>query len=348
MLRKILILLMISILNFGMALGSETKKGTSAAQFLKITPGARSVAMGNAFVAVANDASTLYWNPAGITLLESNQVSLTHAEWLADINYEYLGLALKLGSIGSMGVAVTMLHMGEMLVTTVEDPEGEIGEVFSARDYCVSLSYAKSLTDRFSIGFSGKFINQTIFHSSANSIALDIGTYYDTGFKGIKVGMSFSNFGGKMQMAGRDLLVDHDITYDIPGNEDVDADLRTGKWELPVIFRVGVSMDIIQNDRSHLLLAIDGVHPNDAAQHANIGMEYSWSNAIMLRAGYKGIARAGYKSFDGDGISGDQGISFGVGLNFGYFLKNPIFLDYAYTDFGRLGYVQRLSLQVSF
>ena len=348
MIKKIFLIICIVILTAGLVYGSDTKKGTAAAQFLKITPGARSVGMGNSFVAVANDVSALYWNPAGITLLSSSQVNFTHAEWLADINYEFIGMAVPLGNKGAIGAAVTVLHMGDMEVTTAEDPEGEIGVLFSARDYAVSISYARRLTDRFSIGFNGKYINQNIFHSSASSFALDVGTYYDTGFKGLRIGMCFSNFGSKMQMQGRDLLVDHDITPGVPGNEEIDADLRTGEWELPVVFRVGIAMDLLKTEKSNLLLAIDGVHPNDAAQYANVGIEYTWNKIFALRAGYKGLARAGYKPFDEDAIGGDQGASFGGGLNLGYLLKNPILLDYAYTDFGRLGYVQRLSLQISF
>jgi len=174
------------------------------------------------------------------------------------------------------------------------------------------------------------------------------GTYYDTGFRGLKIGMCFSNFGAKMQMRGRDLLVDHDITPFVEGNEPVDADLRTGEWELPVIFRVGVSMDLIKTQKSHLILAVDGVHPNDASQYANVGMEYTWNQFFSLRAGYKGLARAGYRMLDSDAIGGDQGATFGAGLNIGYFLRHPILVDYAYSDFGRLGYVQRFSFQIAF
>jgi len=175
MMKKTIFVFIISIISVGIVFGSDVKKGTTAAQFLKITPGARSVAMGNAFVAVANDASALYWNPSGIALLNSNQVTISHAEWLADINYEFVGLAIPLGSFGTVGTAVTVLHMGDMLVTSAEDPEGQIGQTFTARDLAISISYARKLTDKFSIGFNGKYIQQTIFHSSASSYALDVG-----------------------------------------------------------------------------------------------------------------------------------------------------------------------------
>ncbi|MCK4447841.1 MAG: UPF0164 family protein, partial [Candidatus Marinimicrobia bacterium] len=68
-----------------------TKVGTTSAQFLKIEPGARSVGMGGAFVAVANDATAIYSNPAGIARLSGIEAFFIHSEWLAGLNYDFVG-----------------------------------------------------------------------------------------------------------------------------------------------------------------------------------------------------------------------------------------------------------------
>ena len=58
------------------------RAGISTAQFLKIGVGGRAAALGEAFIAVANDASALYWNPAGLVQFEENQVMFSHNSWV--------------------------------------------------------------------------------------------------------------------------------------------------------------------------------------------------------------------------------------------------------------------------
>jgi len=68
-----------------------SKVGTTAAPFLEIDVGSRAIGMGSAFVAVANDATALYWNPAGISRLPGNEMVFIHSAWIADINYDFVG-----------------------------------------------------------------------------------------------------------------------------------------------------------------------------------------------------------------------------------------------------------------
>ena len=154
-----------------------TKVGTTAAQFLKIGVGSRAQGMGGAFVAVADDISALYWNPAGIANLKGSEAMFMHTEWLADISYDFGAVALNLGPYGVIGISLSATSMAEMKVRTEMKPEGT-GEWFDAGDISAGLAYARALTDRFSIGGNVKWIRQSIWHMAANTVAFDIGTLF--------------------------------------------------------------------------------------------------------------------------------------------------------------------------
>ncbi|MGP8330398.1 MAG: PorV/PorQ family protein [Methanosarcinaceae archaeon] len=332
------IFILVPILTFGQIITNVTKVGTTSAPFLKIEPGARAVAMGGAFVAVTNDATATYWNPAGIAQLPGTEIVLMHTEWLAGINFDFVGCVLPLGSYGTIGANITSLSMDEMKVRTVFYPEGT-GEKYGAGDIAAGLSYARNLTDRFSIGFTGKYIRQNIWHMNSSAFAVDIGTLFTTGFNGMKIGMCISNFGNKMRLEGKDTQINYDPDQMKYGNNDrIPANLQTDKYSLPLIFRVGVAMDLLKGDRSRVTIAIDAVHPNDNTENLNFGTEYVFKNMIALRVGYKNL-------FTEDG---EEGLTAGAGLEYRFAGFTSLKIDFAYQDFGRLENVQRFSLGLKF
>jgi hypothetical protein len=316
-----------------------SKAGTTAAGFLKIDAGARGVGMGGAFVSVADDISSMYWNPAGLARMKQGEAVFSNTRWIADIAHNYAGVAVPLGQFGTVGVNAAFLTMDEMLRTTVSDPEGT-GETFSAGSYAFGLAYAKNLTDRFSIGFNFKVVQERIWHSSASGAALDIGTLFDTQFQGLKIGMSISNYGTKMQMSGRDLLVQVDTDPSISGNNpSINANLQADRYDMPLLFRVGVSVDVLKGlYDSNLIVAVDALHPNDDVERANVGLEYTYRRMVSLRAGYKAL-------FARDS---EEGLSFGGGVTTKVFGRAAVRLDYAWGDFGRLKDIQKFSVGLGF
>ncbi len=315
-----------------------SKVGTTSACFLEIEVGARPLAMGGAFVATANDATALYWNPAGLARLGRSEVHLGHTEWLADMKYDFAGIALPLGAFGTLGASFCALGMDEMEVRTVFYPEGT-GERFGASDVALGISYACFLTDRFSIGFTGKYIQQRIWHMSASSFALDVGTLFVTQLNGMRIGASISNFGGKMRLEGKDTQVNHDIDPVKYGNNDkIIAHLATDKWSLPLIFRAGVAMEVLNRPHSRVTLAVDAIHPNNNTEYLNVGAEYAFNENVFLRAGYKSLFLR----------DGEEGLTLGAGLAYELLGRVRLKLDYAYLDFGVLDNVQRFSLGLEF
>ena len=152
----------------------EQRAGISTAQFLKIGVGGRATAMGDAFVAIANDVSALYWNPAGLAQFSENQVMFSHNQWVVDINHDFVGAVYHLDDENTFGVALTSLSMDEMKVTTEYAPFGT-GEYFGFSDLAIAISYSKKMTDQFSFGGTVRYIEETLDKLKMRGIMIDLG-----------------------------------------------------------------------------------------------------------------------------------------------------------------------------
>jgi|Deesub1362B_J571_1020462.scaffolds.fasta_scaffold02665_1 hypothetical protein len=315
-----------------------TKVGITAASFLEIGVGARAIGMGGAFVGTASDASALYWNVAGIARLNQPEVLLVHTKWLADMKFDFAGFVLPLGSFGTLGGSITALSMDDMMVRTVERPQGT-GEFFSAGDLAIAISYARNLTDRFAIGFTGKYVQQNIWKETAHGFALDVGTYFVTGFHGMRIGAMLYNFGTDMRLRGKDLLVYHDVDPNKLGNNDrIFASLETDAWPMPLMFQIGVAGELVQNSTHRITAAIDAMHPSDNTESLNLGAEYAFREMFFLRFGYRNLFLK----------DSEEGFTFGAGFTQRFLGNVRVRLDYAYADFGRLLNTQRISLGIAF
>lgn len=315
---------------------SITKTGTTAASFLKIGVGARSIGMGGAYTAISDDISSIYWNPAGLGMLKTAEVAFHHVDWIADIKFDMASTSILVDGVGTLAFSFTTLNVGEMEVTTTSIPEGT-GEKFSAGGTMIALSYARSLTDRFSIGFNAKYIREYVWNENAQSVALDFGTMYVAQvFKGLKIGASISNFGPKMSLEGRDIAV---LIAAGAGNDNlVEGEFRVGSFELPLMFRVGISTNIFNEEKNRFTIAADAVHPNDNTEYVNSGVEYAWADIVFLRGGWKSAFERGT----------EQGLTLGGGVHYSLTPSINFLLDYAYQDFGRLKEVHYLSFGLKF
>jgi hypothetical protein len=336
--------LVIFILSFVVLLSTTcfsgvTKTGTTAAPFLKVDVGSRAIGMGSAYVALAEDATAMYWNPGGLAGVNQNEVIFCHNRWIADITFNYAAIAVPVSGAANLGLSATFLTTDDMERTTINSPDGT-GEMFSVGSYAFGLCYAMNLTDRFSIGLNLKYIYEYIYHCSAKGVAVDVGTMYDTNFKGIKVGMSIANYGTKMRMDGRDLDFQVDADQAVAGNNpNIDAKLKTDSFELPLLFRLGVATNVLQNNEMNdLTVSVDALHPNDDVEYVNVGAEYVYNNMFSLRGGYKTL-------FAKDS---EEGLSLGAGLQYTVEGVATFQIDYAYHDFGILNEVQMFTLALKF
>ncbi len=328
---KYICLSLLSIFIFAHSLLAVSKSGTSAAQFLKIGVGPRATALGGAFTALANDVSALYWNPAGAAWIADRQFIVTHTEWFADINHEFAGLNIPISRAAAIGLSFCTLTIPDMEQTTIQEPEGT-GIYFDVQDISLGMTYSRKMTERFSFGLSVKYIQQKLFNESASTFAVDLGGLLNTGFKGMRMGIAMTNFGGKLKLEGRDLIVNF---------EDTPARLETQNWPLPISFRFGLAMDIIGlreglmlKESQRLTVLVDGSNINDSKETMSLGIEYSWNENFFLRGGYR--------------INHDmEDLSAGIGTQFPV-QHWMIQADYAITNYGDLGYIQRIGLGFTF
>lgn len=339
--RRLIRLLLIALITLsGVSLQAQevTKVGTTAAKFLSIPVGARALAMGGAYTALANDASAIYWNPGGLAQVTTREVFFMHSEWLADINFDHFALALGSGNMGTFGLSVTAMTIGEMEVTTEDQPDGT-GEFFDASSFAFGLSFSRRITEDFMIGANVKYVLEKIWSSSASGLAVDIGTIFDTPFYGVRFGTAISNFGTKMQMSGDNLLVRKDIDPGTTGNnEDVNAILETDKFDLPLNLRIGLARDFNLNEQNRFTMAVDVLYPNDNQQSLNVGAEYAaFNELIFLRGGYRAIFQ--------DESQEEFVVGAGLKHKFG---AVGVSLDYAFQSWALLENVHQYSLVLNF
>lgn len=313
----------------------QTKVGTTVANFLTIPVGPRASGMGGAFIAVANDVTAAYWNPAGLSRIPRSEFTASTAEWLVSSRTNWFGLGFKFDDDNAIGISINQLDYGQEEITTVEQQNGT-GAYWSASDLAVSLSYSRNLTDRFSVGANFKYISENIYDVSATGFGVDVGLLFYTQLEGLSLGMNISNFGTEMKLDGKSLLQPIDVDPANAGNNsNISGQLLTESWSLPLTFAVGLAYDAIRNEEWRLTLAADALIPNNQSTYGNFGLEFTWNNLISLRGGYNSVL----KEDSQEGLTGGVGVQYDFG---GFFAK----FDYSYTDFGVFDPISRFSLSV--
>ena len=328
--------------------GQFDNSGTSVANFLKIGVGARGQALGGAFTALVDDATALYWNPAGIARTQDYQAVFSHTNWIFDLDLTFVGLTIPFESYGTLGFSLNALTMGEVDITTPEDPDGTSGLTYDAGDLALGATYAKKITDRFYFGFTGKYVREQVANSSASAFAIDIGTQYVTDFSGLIIGMSIKNFGTKMRLMGREQLIFVDIDPDLGSNPAVTGRLDTKAWPLPLQFNIGTSMKLYTNENMTVTGIFDYNDPRDQNPLYVFGGEWSFSDVIYLRGGY-GFRQFGVNYEEIENSRSEDTFTLGAGVLTAVPISNfSIMIDYAYSDLGILNSVQWLTTTLIF
>ncbi|MDD4050704.1 MAG: PorV/PorQ family protein [candidate division Zixibacteria bacterium] len=331
MMRKLLSVIAIAVLLAGLVDGSDfTKTGSVGAQFLKIAVGSRYQGLGEASAALVNDAYSLYWNPAGLASIEGNAVTFTNVNWVSDVALNYVAIANQVGDYGVLGFSATLLTMGDMEITTVDQPEGT-GESFGSSSFALTAGFGRNLTTRLAFGISIKYIYEKIYNESSGGVAFDFGTQLHTGLRSLRIGMNIANMGPELKFSGPDLI--HSLNQE--GGAVSNGAISVDGYELPLTFRLGAAYDLITDLDNRWTLAAEAKHPNDNDQQLSVGSEYAYQQKYFLRGGYK-------LNYD------EQGLTLGAGLRSRISEQTMLVLDYAWADFGRLESVHRFSIGFTF
>jgi len=332
MMRKLLTVTVLAFLFSANLAAQNPNLGTAGAQFLKIPVGARAAGMGGAIIGMTNDASSVFWNPAGIANVRSNSIHFSHMNWFEFFNLNAVSYVVNAGNIGAFGIGAVTFGMDEMEMTTEMEPNGT-GRTFDAQDLALSLSYSRNLTDKFRVGLSGKYIHQRIWNETSAGVAFDVGTQYQIDFKNLVLSMSMMNFGPDLKMEGPDLNITFDENSNYP-NRLVPAKLETESYPLPLLFKFGIAMDVINTPFIKIQADVDAIHPNDNDEQIYTGAEFGFMQRFFLRGGYK---------FNHD----DEQYSFGLGVN-SRFAGNLVQVDYAYAGYNLLPDVHFITMNLTF
>jgi hypothetical protein len=315
------ILALIVLLTLGHSAQAQVKAGTAGAQFLELSASARGLAMADALLPLADDVSALYYNPAGMTQLDGLYASFSHYDLWVDVTQEWIGVVKADKEAGTaIGFSLTYLNSGMMDETTPGSPGGT-GRQFDYKDLAVGLSYAKKLTNKFSAGLSLKFINESTMEVDARGWAADVGTFYETGWRSLKMSMIISNFGPDMKFIDK-------------------------PYTLPILFKFGVGMDLMgqKGDEHFMQGAFEFGHPSDNVEQMNVGLEYAYMSQFFLRLGKKvnGIDELDWDDYDPEAgyeypLLSSDGLSFGAGFNFETRSFGTLQFDYAHALSQSLG-----------
>ncbi len=255
------ILAILSVICLVLPMVASAEDGSPGLAFLNLGVGARAIGMGDAYTAVDGDASSIYWNPAGIINVENIDITLMHSEWFQDIRYECLGGVRSYGDY-AIGASVVGLYTDDL-----EERDGPTAEPighFRYFDFAFTGSYARRLTDNLDVGGSVKYLHETIADYSAKGVAVDLGGRYRIpGFDGLTAAVALLNLGPQMKF-----------------DEE--------QFDLPVLYKVGVALDVpVDALRGNLVVASDAVMPADGGARIHYGMEYEYAGMIALRFGYR-------------------------------------------------------------
>jgi len=301
---------MIVILTLAAGLQSQAgnRSGTVSEQFLKISTSARAVGIGGAQVALAEGASSIAYNPAGMLSVNDYGVGLTYTAWFANIQHSYAGVVKNFPGVGAIGVSITMLTTDDMKETTPAFPEGT-GRNFRSSDYAFSFAYAHQVTDQFKVGVNGKIIQSYLFNTEtgASTFAFDIGTLYSIPILRSHIGVSLTNIG-----------------------KDVKFIQET--YSLPTALRFGVLVDVLNEANNQFTTTLQIMRVNDADEQYNFGAEYVFNDLIALRGGWK-------FAYDQENVTA----GFGIKLNS---LGFNSMLDYGFNNFKYLPGTHSFTLEV--
>ncbi len=236
---------------------------TTSWGFVKLTTNARAVAMGDAYSAVGNDISSVFYNPAGITQLETERAVMGgYSKWLVGSSLGTFAFGVKT-SVATFAVSAIYFQTDEFEERTSQNPAGT-GRMVSANDIAVGLTIAKQLTDKLSFGGQIRYVKEDLDLIDFSTVDVNFGTVFFTGYRSTRLAMSLRNLGS-------------------------DKEVVAQKARIPTVFYISGAGEIYGNlgDPFSLTASVEQAFFTDYAARYYFGGEAWINNMLALRAGYK-------------------------------------------------------------
>ncbi len=332
---------------------AASRVATRGANFLELGVGARAMALGGAYTALAEGVSAMYWNSAGLARTVGFSVGYSYSPLFPEVGMDlhFIGLALPLFG-GVVGASANLFTSGEIERTTLAHPDGGdplFGSTFEWTGQSFALHYALNLTDRLQVGFAGRVVSEGIPDAKATYYGVDVGTQFRTGLLGTVIGASINNLGSEARITGRATEVR--VAEDIPGGERLtDSNVLSDKLLLPTVIRFSVMWDVAGQPESllpsasqhHIVVLTEIADAIDTSAQSLVGIEYTYNDIFFARGGKKWMNETERAPWDfADGLSGGIGIRVPV-------LDQTISFDYAYVSMGDLDNLQVFTFQYGF
>jgi hypothetical protein len=285
--RSAFVLAILLLCALSVLAGNKNRIATAGAQELLIPVGARGIAMAGSTLASISGVEAIYYNPAGMArAMRDVDASFSTMNYIADINVSYAAIAVKAGSLGSIGLSLKSLGFGDIPVTTEFFPDGT-GEVYSPSFVNVGLTYSNLVSDRVSVGATATVVSEKIMSSSATGLAFNVGIQYvGLGLPGLSLGVAIKNVGTQMKFEGSNFLHQGTIN-DARRNENPNwYTVNTTSFDLPTTIEIGLAYALKIDEKNVLTVAGDFQNNNFADDEYKIGAEYMFEGLLFLRGGY--------------------------------------------------------------
>jgi hypothetical protein len=268
----------------GALAGDAARLGTSGAHELRIPVGARGTALSGSATADAAGVEALHWNPAGVIRTDGPEFLFSSMSYLVDARVHYLGMAAPVGGLGSVGVSLKAVAIGDIAVTT-EEAGGETGETYAPTLSVVGVTLGRQISERLSLGLTANFINESIRNESASGVAFDVGLQYAIPSSGFRFGAVMKSFGPKMHYEGPDFGLLLDVPSDDPAAAERTVVTESAEFDLPSWFQVGATYDAYSDENGRLRV-LSAFQSNTFAEDVVLlGAEYDWRGQLVARAG---------------------------------------------------------------
>ncbi|KAF0141927.1 MAG: PorV/PorQ family protein [Ignavibacteriales bacterium] len=322
----------------GLTIASQTfaqislnKLGQSTMNFQLVSISPKASAMGEAYYTIGSGSESVFFNPAGLSTTTTQfDATLNYTQWIADIAYLGGAFAYNMGNYGTVALSFLSVDYGTIYATSLDpSPSSASGYIDNGKmsnigAYSIGLSYAKSISEKFSIGGnvrvvgqnlgSNTFVDGSTINNNAQKLVFDAGVLYNTGYKDFRFGMTIRNFSSNIK------------------REEINE-------QLPLAFTMGGAVNVLafilpESKNDVLTLAVDFLHSNSYSERINIGAEYKFLGMVALRAGYQ---------TNRDVASWSAGAGFNTELS-GYNLQ----VNYSFSKMEVFDNVNRISLNFMF